>query len=347
MHEHLASLLPHVAANQRAQVLQGWRRFQREVGQIEVNHTPTTAALGQRVKPEGESQNQWRAAVRRYTDAVSLEMPEAEFCFLLRIAADMQTHYLQRLMAPQTSRDAVLDTCSFQRYNRILLAGFYVIDAAVVQPLTTVDVQETLREAVKAMRQELFEGLAWQCGAMQEHPLAEMREWGSIYFAGVMCSMINTDIPRLHNVLVQDGKPHHVLLERLPAYVCSTWPDKSGSGLEELRDLIVKQIIEDCGLATLSNHLSRQSLRKAHSEIAQWSNSASSLEEWSATQEVSQRLDELAACAGLSPRGAEVLALLRQGLTQEQIGEQLHLPRGTVKTYCERVAEKMYKAAQG
>ena len=60
VHEILASLQPHVEADQHAQVLEDWLIFQWEVGQIEVNHAPTTSALDQRVKPEEESQSKWR-----------------------------------------------------------------------------------------------------------------------------------------------------------------------------------------------------------------------------------------------------------------------------------------------
>jgi DNA-binding NarL/FixJ family response regulator len=118
--------------------------------------------------------------------------------------------------------------------------------------------------------------------------------------------------------------------------------------LEELRNLIVKLVIEDGVFDTPSDHLSPESLREAHQEIAQWGSAASPLEEWAAIQEVSQHLDKLAACAGLSPREAEVLALLRQGLTQEQIGLCLTPPqsRDTVKTWVERAREKMRQARE-
>jgi len=71
------------------------------------------------------------------------------------------------------------------------------------------------------------------------------------------------------------------------------------------------------------------------------------LEDWSTTQEVSPCLDELALRAGLSPREAEVFALLRQGHTQEQIGVRLTPPqsRDTVKTWAERAMKKVRKIA--
>lgn len=97
----------------------------------------------------------------------------------------------------------------------------------------------------------------------------------------------------------------------------------------------------------LNAHLSAESLQEAHQEISQWG-SNTSLEEFAAREEASSCLDELAARAGLSLREVEVLALMRQGLTQEQIGARLTPPlrRDTVKTYIERVAKKMYNASR-
>ena len=138
-------------------------------------------------------------------------------------------------MTPQTSREAVLNTCSFERYHRILSTGSDVIDAAVVHQQTTVDVQETLRRAVEAMRQELFEGLSWQCGALQDHPLAEVREWGSILFAGVMRSMINMYFPGLRDALAQEGNPEEVLLQRLPPTGYASWHGGSRESLERFK----------------------------------------------------------------------------------------------------------------
>ena len=343
VHEFLASLQPCVETDQNALVLDNWLVFLREVGQIAIDHAPTAAALDQRVKPEWDSQSKWREAVRTYKDAVPLKAPAAEFCFLLQIVADMRTHYLQRLMTPQTPLELVSDTCAFERYNRVFFAGLRVTGTAAQQ--TEVDIQGTLRQAVEAMRQELFEGLAWQTGSMQEHPLAGVQEWGNILFSGVMRSMIRPNIPRLWNALVRDGEPYQVLMERLPANVYSAWHDGSWTSLEELRNLIVNQVIEDGAPDTLSNHLSAESLRKAHQEIAQWGTIASSLEEWSAIQDVGPRLDAWAAHAKLSSLEAEALALTRQGFTQEQIGAQLHLRRGTVKTLIDRGIKKMRRVA--
>src|SRR5205823_4538548 len=118
---------------------------------------------------------------RRYKKAVPLTAPAAEFGFLLTRAAETRAQYLQRIIAPQTARELVSDTYQFEGYNRIFWAGLRITGAA--EPQTDADFQETLRQAVKAMRQELFEGTDWQSGAMQEHPLEEVREWGSILFA--------------------------------------------------------------------------------------------------------------------------------------------------------------------
>jgi RNA polymerase sigma factor (sigma-70 family) len=235
------------------------------------------------------------------------------------------------------------DTYAFERADYMWQAG---LRATIAGRQTEADQEAIVWQAVQAMRQELFERLAWQRGALQEHPRDEVREWGSILFSGVMCSMINTDISRLHTALVRDGEPHHVLLERLPAHVYSAWHDKSWSGLEELRNLIVKLLIADSGSATLSNHLCPESLRKAHQEIAQWGNITSALEEWSALQEVNQRLNAWAAQARLSPNEPEVLNLQRQGLTQPQISTELGISRDDVNTYERRIRTKLRKIVQ-
>jgi ATP/maltotriose-dependent transcriptional regulator MalT len=307
--------------------------------------------LDQRVKPEWDSQSKWYKAVREYKQAVPLKAPAAEFCLLFHIAADMRVHYLPRLMTPQTTVELVSDTYQFEWYNRVFLAGLGVTDAPA--PQSDTDAQERLRQAVKAMRQEVFDGLAWQVGAMQEHPLAKVREWGSILFSGAMRAQIRPRTPRLWNALIRHGEPYQVLLERLPATGYSAWHDTVCNSVEAIRNLIVKRIIEDVASDTLSDHLSPESLRQADQELAQWGSITlspeDSLDDWSATQEASQRLNEIAARAGLAPREAEVLALLRQGLTQEQIGARLTPPqsRDTVKTWVERARAKMSQAARG
>jgi len=154
---------------------------------------------------------------------------------------------------------------------------------------------------------------------------------------------------RLKAALGKDGKsPFTALLERIAAATYQAWSERRpGESLAQLQPRIASLLEDGDASAEPQERLSPESLGKMQQEIAQWSNIASSLEEWTAIQEASQRLDELAARAGLSLREAEVLALMRQGLTQEQIGARLTppLPRDTVKTYAERIATKMYDAA--
>jgi len=257
-------------AERLAQVLQGWLVFQQEVGQIAVDHAPPAAALDQRVKPEANSQRKWREAVQRYKDTVPLEtVPAAEFCLVFSIVAEMRAHYLQRLKTPQPTLKLIADTWSFEWYNRIFVAGLCFPDP----PAPQLD----LYQAVKAMRAEVFDGLAWQLGAMQEHSLEKVREWGTILFSGFMCSMITLSIPRLWNTLARDGEPHQVLRERLPVNVYAARHNGSWSCLEELRNRIVELVIEDGASASLSSHLSPQSLRKAQQELAHWDTIASPL----------------------------------------------------------------------
>jgi DNA-binding CsgD family transcriptional regulator len=175
---------------------------------------------------------------------------------------------------------------------------------------------------------------------LQEHPLSEVQEWGMILFSGVIRSMIKP-FPRLWDALMRDGEPPQVLLERLPTTVYDAWRNDSWGELVTFRHHVVNMLIEDGALADLRTHLSPKSLRKARQEIAQWGNISSALEEWRARQEVSQRLDELAAHAGLAGRAAEVFALQRQGLRQKQISTHLGISRDDVNTYEKRIRAKI------
>ena len=146
-------------------------------------------------------------------------------------------HYLQRLIAPQTSIEAVSDTYHFENHDRIVAACFMIMATALQrQP----GLQASVRLAVQAMRLAMFEGLAWQTGAMQEHPITEVREWGSIMFAGVMRSMIHRNFPGLWAALAQEGTPEEVLLARLPPTVYACWYDDSRESLEAIRNRIVR-----------------------------------------------------------------------------------------------------------
>jgi hypothetical protein len=224
-------------ADQSALVMQHWQAMARVVNQIPVDHAPTAAALDQRVKPEWASFHQLRDAVRRYESAVPLEAPGAEFVLRLRHAIAARKHYLQRLIAPQTTREAVFDTCHFEDHDRIVAACFMIMATALQ---TQADLHASVRLAVQAMRQAMFEGLAWQTGAMQEHPLAEVREWGNILFSGVMRSMIHMHFPGLRDALAQEGNPEKVLLARLPATVYACWYEGSRESLAAIRNRVVR-----------------------------------------------------------------------------------------------------------
>jgi DNA-binding CsgD family transcriptional regulator len=258
-HDLLTTVQPHVEAKRFAHVLQGWLVFQREVGQIAIDHAPPTAAQGQRVKPEADTQIQWRKAVSRYKHVVALETaPAAEFCLLFSIAADMRTHYLQRLMTPQPTLKLVSDTYAFEWYNRVFVAGLCFTDPPAPQ--------FDLHQAVKAMRKEMFEGLGWMTGAMQEHPLTEVREWGSILFSGVMRSMITMNFPGLQAALAQEGNPEEVLLERLLPTGYASWYDGSRESLEAIRNRIVAMLKHNDSQNPREDHTQHDALHQGLGE---------------------------------------------------------------------------------
>jgi DNA-binding CsgD family transcriptional regulator len=249
-HDLLTAVQPHVEAARLAQVLQGWLVFQREVGQIAIDHAPRVAALDHRVKPEADSQIHWRKAVRRYKHVVPLKTaPATQFYVLFQLAADMRTHYLQRLMTPQPALKLVSDTYAFEWYNRVFVAGLCFTDPPAPQP--------DLHQAVKAMRKEVFEGLDWQVGALQEHPLEEVREWGNILFSGVMRSMITLDFPGLWDALAQEGNPEQVLLARLPATVYACWYDRPWESLEAIRNRVTRVLKQNDSQASRKDRKDR------------------------------------------------------------------------------------------
>jgi DNA-binding CsgD family transcriptional regulator len=235
--------------------------------------------------------------------------------------------------------------------ENLLLAGLDALWGA--QQIEGKEGVECMRAAVEAML-TILHSLPLFVGPLMESPTEPQQEQGMLSVAGWIATQISLERNRrLRQALAQDDlavdaprmSPFTTLLEQLPAYTYEVWYQEGWTTVEELRTRIAS-LMEGYGIDPgLNAHLSEESLRKAHHEISQWG-SDTSLQDFAARQEASQRLDEVAAGAGLSPREAEVLALQRQGLTQEQIGTQLDLPRTTVKTYIDRGAEKMYKEAR-
>jgi hypothetical protein len=119
-----------------------------------------------------------------------------------------------------------------------------------------------------------------------------------------------------------------VLQERLPANVYAAWYDGPWSRLEELRNLTVNQIIADGPPDTLSSHLSPKSLHKAHHEIAQWGDIASSLKD-PTYEEIARKVEEedqyyawLIREAQLTPLEADVTRLKFQDAPPEHQGDR-------------------------
>jgi predicted XRE-type DNA-binding protein len=214
---------------------------------------------------------------------------------------------------------------------------------------------ECMQAAVEAML-AVLQSLPVFVGSLMESPLEHQQEQGTLSVAGWAATQMSlARNRRLRQALAHDDiavdaprmSEFATLLGQLPAHTYEAWYQEGWATVEELRTRIAS-LMEGYGIDPgLPAHLSPDSLQQFQQEIAQWGSSQGALEEWAAIQEASRRLDEIAARAGLSPREAEVLALQRQGLTQEQIGTLLHLPRNTVKTFVERGAEKMYRAARG
>jgi hypothetical protein len=224
------------------QVVQAWRMFMDEVAQIRVDHAPPGASQDKRVKREWANEAPWRTAVERCEAAVPQTAAAAEFFFLLQTAADSRAHHLRRLMTPQTAMELVSDTCAFERWDRIWEAG---LRETVAGRQAEAAPQAIMWQAVQAMRQELREGLAWQRGALQEHPHEEVRAWGNILFAGVMRSIINKDFPGLWPALAQEGNPEEVLLKRLPPAGWLGWHDSSRESLEAIRNRVVRVLTQN------------------------------------------------------------------------------------------------------
>ena len=233
----------------------------------------------------------------------------------------------------------------------MLLAGLQALRGS--QHLEGKAGSECMQAAVDAML-GVLEALPLFTGTLMESPFEYQQEQGMLSVAGWAATQISLEHNRrLRHALAHDDiavnaprmSEFPTLCEQLPAHTYEAWYQEGWSTLAELRTRIASSMEQDGIDLGLTAHLTPDSLRQAQQELSSWG-SKTSLEEFAARQEVSQRLDEVATRAGLSPREADVLALQRHGLTQAQIGEQLHLPRTTVKTYRERVAEKMYKAAQ-
>ena len=230
--------------NQYAYVVQQWRVLMCEIDQIVIDRPLLSDSQARRVKAEVDISRRFHDAIRRYEDVISLGAPAAEFCFLLHIAADKRTHYLQRLMAPRTTVEAVFDTYHFEQYDRIFWAGLRMTSSA---QSTTADLQRILCQAVEAMRQALFEGLAWQSLSLMDMPIPECQELGILMGSGWIGSQISLKHNRrlatfLRKELATRGvykQPlQSELYERLPSNTYRAWHDGQWKTLATLRTRI-------------------------------------------------------------------------------------------------------------
>jgi RNA polymerase sigma factor (sigma-70 family) len=205
---------------------------------------------------------------------------------------------------------------------------------------------EILAATVRAMKEHLNLSPVILTGLGMESPSHEDRKRATIEVAGWAATQISLRYPRLQKALSNEGQtPFKRLLERLPTATYLGWHGHGREPRPSLRDRIIHELEQSKSASQLGDHLSPESLRKAHHEIRQWDRVSSALEDWQSCEEARRDLDRLSQRAGLSPREAEVLNLKRQGLTQEQIGGRLGITRGAVKKLEERAVQKMQDIA--
>jgi hypothetical protein len=182
----------------------------------------------------------------------------------------------------------------------ILLAGLEALWRA--QQLERKGPSECMQAAVEAML-AILGSLPVFVGSLMESPLERQQEHGTLSVAGWAATQISLEHNRrLRQTLTRDDlavdapamSPFATLLEQLPAHTYEAWHEEGWTTLEELRTRIAS-LLEGYGIDPgLPAHLSPDSLQQLQQEVAQWGSSQGALEEWAATQEASQRLDEIA-----------------------------------------------------
>jgi hypothetical protein len=229
--------------DQSAWVRQQWKALMQAIDHIAIDRPPSSASHARRMKVEEDIWHRFETAAHRYENAVLPKAPAAEFCFLLRTAADKRLHSLRRLMVPQPTLEAIATTCDFEQYDRIFLAGLRVMGAASLTLSTTAELHALLKQAAQAMRHALFEGLIWQTGACMDLPISEVQDWGAFTFSGWIASKISlAENQRLKALLEQELRmrgeyppaPRNELYERLPPNTYRAWREVEGKTLAKL-----------------------------------------------------------------------------------------------------------------
>jgi DNA-directed RNA polymerase specialized sigma24 family protein len=329
-HALLAYAQPLLAENdQSAWVQQQWKILMQAIGQITIDRPPSSASRAKRVEAEEGIVRQLDHAVQQYEKAVPREAPAAEFCFLLRIAVDKLLYYLQRLRTSQTTLEAVFDTCGFEHYDRIFLAGLRIVGDAPIMQLTTAPRQEILQQAVEAMRQALYEGLVWQVGYAMNIPIPEVQDWAAVAFSGWMASKISL----AHNSRLKESLTKELgmrgeytqslrseLFERLPANTYRAWREGEGKTLAKLRTRIAALVEHDVSEQSPQEFIPDVPLQVAPQPLDNPTYEAIARK----LEEEDQYMGYLIKEADLSPLEADVTRLKLQDPPQEHLGDHFN-----------------------
>src|SRR5262245_26027454 len=167
----LASVLPSLTQeDSRSLVVMALRTFGRTVESIAINHPAPDVPLTGQVRAYKAMLSPLKAAIHQYREAVSTGAPAGEFVVLLAHAIQQRQTSLSRVLAPKPTTAYLLDTLTYQRFDRVLWAGLH---AYVTATQARNAPQAILQAAVLAMRQALFEGLALDLLALVDECLPE------------------------------------------------------------------------------------------------------------------------------------------------------------------------------
>jgi len=171
--------------------------------------------------------------------------------------------------------------------------------------------------------------------AMFEMPLDAQHLAASQLLSGWAASRIRL-FGRLRVALGSSGRsPQAMKLLELPGAVIAAWSKRSGKEPLTGRESTLSEVARE--LQELGNE--SELAAKIQDEYPQ------PAEDAAAREEARQELDQLRQRAGLSPREAEVFALMMKEASEKEIAAELDVCQGTVKSFKSRLREKLRKAA--
>jgi len=208
------------------------------------------------------------AARQRYDQQVSLDAPAAEFLMLLRTAITRRRyhrHCLRRFhfdvrrgifRGHYTLSRAEIEAflhhiLGYQQYEWLFQSGMLAVGKAQRE---WKDPQSTIRAAVVAMRETLFDGLGRQAGALTGVPISASQEWSICMLAGWVGAEISLkDNPRLAAVLRKElttrgehsCSTYDELYKRLPANAYRAWHEGDWETQAQLRTRIAYLVEHD------------------------------------------------------------------------------------------------------